>query len=403
MSAEPNNLAPLADDTRIWATTRRKILLVEDNPMDALLLRQMLAQVPHQPFEVECATTLAAGLQRLAAGGIQLVLLDLSLPDSQGLETCARTCAAAPHLPIVVLTGTEDEALSIEAVRHGAQDYLFKPRADAYWLERALRYALERKRSERKLRDFAAKLEQSNRALQDFAFVASHDLQAPLEKVRAFASRLEEECAGGLSERGQDYLRRLCNATTRMQQLIEGLLAYSRVNTQAHPFTALDLDVLAREVVGDLEARIEQHGGRVEVSPLGPLEGDPTQLRQLLQNLIGNGLKFHRPGVAPLVKVRGRRVEGTSGGAFGGSASRFELTVEDNGIGFDEKYLGRLFVMFQRLHRPEQYEGTGIGLAVCRRIVERHGGSITARSQPGCGAAFLVTLPVQQVRRETSL
>ena len=382
---------------------RRMVLLVEDTATDALMLRAMLAKVPGQPFGVEWVETLGAGLQRLAAGGIHLLLLDLSLPDSQGLDTVDRACAAAPQLPIVVLTGSDDEALSNEAVRRGAQDFLFKPKADPYWLERALRYAIERKSSEVKLRAFATKLEQSNRDLQEFAFIASHDLQAPLEKVLIFGQRLEEECGAVINDKGRDFLQRLCNATRRMQQLVQGLLTYSRVNTQAQPFAQVDLTAIARDVVGDLEARLEQGGGHVEVGPLGMLEGDPTQLRQLLQNLIGNALKFHRPGVAPVVKVRSRLLEGSSPGAASGGGPRCEIIVEDNGTGFDEKYLGRLFVMFQRLHRPEQYEGTGIGLAVCRRIVERHGGSIVAHSQPGQGASFTVTLPLRQKRTETLL
>lgn len=403
MPPERDATTPTAAGTPAPPKPRRKALLVEDNPMDALMLKAMLAKAPGQPFELEEAGTLAAGLQRLAAGGIHLVLLDLSLPDSQGLDTVDRACAAAPQLPIVVLTGSDDEALSNEAVRRGAQDFLFKPKADSYWLERAMRYAIERKSSEVKLRAFAAKLEQSNRDLQEFAFIASHDLQAPLERALIFAQRLEEECGGALSEKGRDFLQRLSNSTRRMQQLVQGLLTYSRVNTQAQPFSEVDLTVIALEVVGDLETRLEQGGGQVEVGPLGTLEGDPTQLRQLLQNLIGNGLKFHRPGVPPVVKVRSRRLEGSFSGATGGGGPRSEISVEDNGTGFDEKYLGRLFVMFQRLHRPEQYEGTGIGLAVCRRIVERHGGSITAHSQPGQGATFIVTLPLRQRRTETIL
>jgi signal transduction histidine kinase len=183
-------------------------------------------------------------------------------------------------------------------------------------------------------------------------------------------------------------------AAGRMRSLINDLLTFSRVETKAQPFRPVDLGRVAREVLSDLEGRIEQTGARVEVDGLPTVEAEPTQMRQLLQNLIGNALKFHRPGEPPVVQVHGRPALAPEGEGDAADPTLCRIAVQDNGIGFDEKYLDRIFGVFQRLHGRGEYEGTGMGLAICRKIVDRHGGSITARSAPGHGATFLVTLPL---------
>ncbi len=245
----------------------------------------------------------------------------------------------------------------------------------------------DRKRAEAQLHETMLKLERNNRELQDFAYVASHDLQEPLRKIRAFGDRLQARAGSGLDETGRDYLKRMQVAATRMQTLIEDLLTFSRVTTKAQPFTQADLNPIVRDVLTDLEIRVEQTGAQVEVGQLPSLDADPVQMRQVLQNLIGNALKFHKPETKPVVKIWGEANNG-----------QCHLYVSDNGIGFDEKYLDRIFTPFQRLHGRGEYEGTGIGLAVVRKIVERHSGDVTANSRPGEGATFIVTLPVHQVK-----
>ncbi len=260
---------------------------------------------------------------------------------------------------------------------------------------------IERKRAEENLRAYAARLNRSNRDLQDFAYVASHDLQEPLRKVRTFADRLDAKYGEVLGKQGRDYLERMEGAAARMQDLIDDLLTLSRVTTRAQPFTPVDLNEVAQDVVSDLEASIDQSGGRVEVSGLPTVEADRLQMRQLLQNLIGNAVKFHREKETPVVKVYGRLSQKRGGELSGGPAEGgvCQIIVEDNGIGFDEKYLERIFVPFQRLHGRAVYEGTGMGLAICRKVVERHDGDITARSAPGRGATFIVTLPFKKSER----
>jgi signal transduction histidine kinase len=251
---------------------------------------------------------------------------------------------------------------------------------------------------ERRVLERTEELARSNAELQQFAYVASHDLQEPLRKVQTFGDMLTSKCGAALDEEGRDYLRRMQNAAGRMQALIHDLLSFARIASQAKPFVRVDLALVAQEVVSDLETRIESAGGRVDIGELPNIDGDPLQMHQLLQNLIGNGLKFHRQDAPPVVTVRSR----TARPADGAVRQRFpsglacEITVQDNGIGFEEQYLDRIFAPFQRLHGRVEYEGTGMGLAICRKIVERHGGTITARSAPGRGATFIVTVPLQQ-------
>lgn len=234
-------------------------------------------------------------------------------------------------------------------------------------------------------------LERSNQELQDFAYVASHDLQEPLRKIQAFGNLLEDEFGTVLADNdgdGKDYLDRMRSAASRMSTLIEDLLAFSRVTTKANPIDEVDLTTVAHEVAGDLEVRIKESDATVTINELPTIRADAMQMRQLLQNLIGNALKFARPNVPPNVTVTAVAVQ-----PEGATMKYWQLTVADNGIGFDEKYIDKIFAVFQRLHGKEAYQGTGIGLAICRKIAERHDGTITATSQLGVGSTFIVTLP----------
>jgi PAS domain S-box-containing protein len=253
--------------------------------------------------------------------------------------------------------------------------------------------------SEEKLRQSATQLERSNHELQDFAYVASHDLQEPLRKIVVFGERLKDKKIDDLGPEARDYLERMQKAAARMQTLINDLLTFSRVTTKARPFTPVNLAEVAADVVNDLEGRIEQVKGRVEiVGTLPVIDAEALQMRQLLQNLMGNALKFRRPEEPPVVKVAAEIVSGP-----GTPPQQLcKLTVSDNGIGFDEKYLDRIFNVFQRLHTRNEYEGTGMGLAITRKIVLYHGGEITAKSTLGQGATFIVTLPVSHPKQVTN-
>lgn len=241
-------------------------------------------------------------------------------------------------------------------------------------------------------------LARSNAELQQFASIASHDLQEPLRKIQAFGDRLKTKCNEALTEQGRDYLERMQNAAGRMQTLIDDLLMLSRITTKAQPFVPVDLAQVIQEVLSDLEVRIDETKGQVKVASLPTIEADSLQMRQLLQNLIGNALKFHPKTEPPKVRIYSQLLNDEEQPPTGNSITptHCQIVVEDNGIGFDEKYLDRIFNVFQRLQGRSEYEGTGMGLAICRKIAERHGGSLTAESTPGQGATFIVTLPIKQ-------
>ncbi len=251
-----------------------------------------------------------------------------------------------------------------------------------------------------KLAATAERLERSNRELQDFAYVASHDLQEPLRKLQAFGSRLDTRYADNLPPDGRDYLDRMQSAAGRMSTLIEDLLTFSRVTSRANDFSAVDLVQIVRDVLSDLELAVEESGATVDIAPLPSIDADPTQMRQLFQNLVSNALKFRREDQTPVITVTSELVETPDDLPNGEPGSYCRITVCDNGIGFDEKYLEKIFTVFQRLHGQTAYPGSGIGLAVCRKIVERHHGVITARSSPGEGAAFVITLPLHLANRD---
>jgi signal transduction histidine kinase len=243
--------------------------------------------------------------------------------------------------------------------------------------------ALERSNDE--LERQARELVRSNTELDQFASIASHDLQEPLRKVRTFTERISETEAENLSERGADYLRRANASAERMQTLIEDLLRFSRVSTQGRPFSPVDLAKVVEDVLDDLSEQVTRTGARVEVSGLPTINADPPQMRQLMQNLISNAIKFRREDVAPVVRVESRVESGW-----------VTMTVADNGIGFDPQYSRRIFRVFERLHGRGTYPGTGIGLALCRKIAERHGGTVVANGVPGEGSTFTVTMQTER-------
>jgi signal transduction histidine kinase len=234
------------------------------------------------------------------------------------------------------------------------------------------------------LRD-AAELSRSNAELEQFASIASHDLQEPLRKVQTFAAQLTATEHERLSEEGQDFLRRMSDAAGRMRSLIDDLLMFSRVSTKGRPFVPVELGEVVSQVLVDLELSIEESGAQVKIGRLPAVQADPVQMRQLLQNLIGNALKFRRDGVVPELDVSAELDDHVA-----------ELTVRDNGIGFDAQYSTRIFRAFERLNGARAFPGTGMGLALCRKIVERHHGTIDAEGEPGHGATFTVRLPLEQ-------
>lgn len=248
-----------------------------------------------------------------------------------------------------------------------------------------------------KMVEYTHKLERSNRELVDFAYVASHDLQEPLRKIEAFGDRLVRKYLNILPEEGQMFVNRMQSAASRMRQLINDLLSYSRVTTAAAPFSKVALKDVLAGVLSDLQIRIEETNATVEIGDLPVIEADAMQMRQLFQNLIGNALKFRKKDVDPVVTISAEIVEHHSLPVPGPAVN---IAIADNGIGFEQQFKEQIFVIFQRLHSRTEYEGTGIGLATCRKIVERHMGLVDAIGRPGEGSTFVITLPVSQSHKE---
>jgi chemotaxis family two-component system sensor kinase Cph1 len=312
-----------------------------------------------------------------------------ALLQSGSLQTCALRLLSKKGQPFDALLESipkQDAEGNVVSIRTALMDISERKRMEDEL--RKSREELEVRVQERtaELESYTRELQKSNKALQEFASIASHDMQEPLRKVVSFGKLLKQSYADSLGIEGKDFLDRMVNATERMQALLTSLLHYSRITTRAEPFRSVDLAATVREVLSDLEVWIEKDGGEVRVCDLPTVEADPIQMRQLFQNLIGNALKFHKEGEKPHIEVRGT--------SLGNGIT--EIVVTDNGIGFDDKYLGKIFMPFQRLHGRNAYGGTGMGLAICKKIVDRHDGTITARSIPGRGSVFTFTLPSKQ-------
>lgn len=255
----------------------------------------------------------------------------------------------------------------------------------------------DRHHAQHQLLEMNQMLAESNRDLEDFAYVASHDLQEPLRKIIAFSGRLSDKAGPELSDKNLDYLNRISSAAGRMQSLIDDLLEVSRVTTAGSALVPVDLETVLAEVVSDLEIAIERAGATVAIqAPLPTVPADETQMRQLFQNLIGNALKFRSEGVSPVVTIDVSELKKDDLPPLLRplSSTFVRISVSDNGIGFDDQHAEKIFTIFQRLHGRTDYEGSGIGLSVCKKIVDRHGGDITAQSEPGNGATFDVILPL---------
>jgi signal transduction histidine kinase len=361
-------------------------------------------------FELDCASQGKEGLAKVldavkAGRPYALAFVDIRMPPGwDGIETVQRIWAEYPSLQVVICTAYSDYSWDniTKTLGHSDQLLILKKPFDTIEVMQ-LALALTEKwnlthRAQAHIEEVEKQVAEQTRDLQEFAYGVSHDLQEPLRKVMTFGDRLRDKCGEQLGEIGNDYLNRMQDATKRMSVLINDLLALSRVTTRGKPPVKLDLNTLVSEVLSDLEVLVEKTQGKVEIGNLPTVDADPTQMRQLFQNLIGNALKFRKKDVAPLISIHAERAVQTNEFADDGedSCPRWHIKIQDNGIGFDEKYRDKIFEVFQRLHGRGEYEGSGIGLSLVRKIVARHGGSISAHSKPGEGATFLITLPEKQ-------
>jgi signal transduction histidine kinase len=409
-----------------------KLLLVDDREDNLLTMETILAQEGYHFVKAHSGKQALKIL--LKEQDFTLILMDVKMPDLNGFETAEMIYERdrLRHIPIIFITAynySEDKVY--QGYKTGAVDYIYKPInpqllkakvgvfADLYKKNHQLlmqeqkltsinksleKEIKERKVSEEKVKELNKKLvenihtlEIANSELARFAYVASHDLQEPLRKIRAFGDLLIGKYHSVVDKNGQYYIERMQNASERMQTLIKDILSYSRLSGTHEPLSPVSLNRIIDELLGDLEIRIGESEALVHVSPLPELVVNPGQVRQLFQNLISNSLKFIRPGVRPEITISHEIVKASTlpyGNKVNADVDYCNIYVKDNGIGFEERYAEQIFTLFKRLNDNTHYEGTGIGLAICKKIVEQHKGFITAKSKINEGSLFIISLPL---------
>lgn len=410
------------------------ILIVDDRKENIIPLRKILEL--HQ-LPVDEADSGEEALKKILKSDYSLIIMDVQMPGMDGFEVVESLAGSSrtKDIPVIFLSAISKEKKYItKGYERGGVEYLTKPvdpdllilkvktflkiynqqrelkevrdllskeievRKAAQEEQRLANENLEQKVAERtnELLSKNEELERINHELQQFTWVVSHDLKEPLRKIVIFSKFIQERYLGS-DEKAVDYIKRMVSSAGRMTNLINDLLDYSRLSAQA-PLKSTDLNVIISQVVADLEYVIEEKNASITVGQMPVVDAVAGQMRQLFQNLIGNALKFSKPDVLPLISIDCERIAWKAIDAPREESGGFyRMTVQDNGIGFDETYLDKIFVIFQSLHHRDRFDGTGIGLAIAKKIVDRHEGLLWARSTPGEGACFIIVLPVTQL------
>jgi len=366
------------------------VLLVDDDAGDRQLVKLALARSSNQvKFDLAVAETLSEGIDRLSNEKYDIVLLDLGLPDSSGMNTVEKARDASPGVPIVVLTGLADEDRALEAIKLGAEDYLVKGKPLEYALIRIIRYTIQRKRAEQNLAKLVKKLEDINRELNDFASIVSHDLKAPLRGIKTLADWIMADNGDRLTDEGKEQMGLLVKRVDRMHNLIEAVLMYSRVGREKEKKVPVNLNELVPEV---REMIAPPPHIKVTVDDQLPtLVCEHTRIMQVFQNLLSNAVKY-------MDKPEGDiRVGCQDDGEF------WKFSVSDNGPGIEERHFDKIFQMFQTLAPRDSYESTGVGLTLVKKIVLMYGGRVWVESQVGAGSTFFFTLPKQMEAEDAKL
>jgi light-regulated signal transduction histidine kinase (bacteriophytochrome) len=369
-----------------------KILIAEDESSSALILRRTLEKYGHTVAVARDGTEAWAALNRDV---FPVAILDWMMPGIDGPTLCERIReqGRSSYIYVILLTSRNAKADRLQGLYSGADDFLEKPLGRGELMARleiaqrilAMQEDLQRRAAEvavlnNHLQHQNAQMQSLNAELEQFATIACHDLQEPLRKIQLFASRLVNHFSESSGSNEAVIVHSIFSTAARMKALISELFDLTQIDRTERRFVDVDLAKISQEVVKDLEIRLEETNGHVVIGDLPTVQGDPIQLRQLIQNLVSNGLKFRRPSAPPVVTISASPLQ------------ELKIIVSDNGIGFEEQYLTRMFEPFQRLHSRAEYEGTGMGLAICKKIVDRHYGTITAHSAPGQGATFEVDL-----------
>jgi light-regulated signal transduction histidine kinase (bacteriophytochrome) len=407
-----------------------KILIVDDREDNLLSIETILEP---DGYKLIKATSGRQALKILLnEHDFAMIMMDVKMPNLNGFETASLIYEREKlkHIPIIFITANNygDENM-YKGYKAGAVDYIYKPinpdvlRAKvsvlielykkniqliaqekklvainkSLELEVQERMASEEKVKQlnRQLLENIASLESANKDLDRFAFMASHDLQEPLRKIRTFSDRLFVRYKESLDDDGKANLIRIQKAAERMQNLITDILTFSKISSEKIEFMTSDLNKIVSEVITEMDEEVRAKAAKIQVSNLPVLQVNPGLIKPLFQNLIGNALKYCKKDTVPLINIKAdvglkHLTKGTE------TRNYCRIFIEDNGIGFDQRYAEEIFGMFKRLHRSSEFEGTGIGLALCKKIVEQHNGFISARSKVGEGSTFIISLPLQE-------
>ncbi|GJL62021.1 MAG: hypothetical protein NPIRA04_06750 [Nitrospirales bacterium] len=358
------------------------VLIIDDCQEDREILQRYLRKSVQQAFRILETDSSAEGWELCQNEHPDCVLLDYQIPDADGLEFIAllNQRENAPSIPVLMLTGHGDETVASEALKNGAADYLVKGKITAESIVRAVTSAIEKTELIRKTEQQHMEIERSQYELEQFTHRASHDLQAPVRRIITFLELLQKDSEGHLSDRSQDYIARSLKSAYHMRRLIKDLLDYSLLGGASKPFVSVNLNDIVQEALTQLEQPIQETQASIIVEPLPTMMGNGLFLQQLFQNLIGNALKF-RSEKLPHIDI-----------SVGDVGTKWQVAVRDNGVGIPREASQKIFDVFQRLDNGLKADGMGIGLALCKKVVEMHGGDIWVDSVEQGGSQFIFTL-----------
>ena len=363
--------------------SKKEILVVDDTPDNVRLLSAMLTQ---QSYEVRKALNGARAIASSKAEAPDLILLDIKMPGMNGYEVCEalKQDAQTKEIPVIFISALDDVLDKVRAFEVGGVDYISKPFQEAEVLAR-IKNQLDLRELQSQLEAQNQELARSNQALEEFAHIVSHDLQQPLQSITGYAKIIALQYPKSLDVTTNEYLTRITDAGNRMKHLISDLLSYARIGKEDEALTVVDCNTVLTQALSNLEIALQESQAALNHPELPTLLGNETQLVQLFQNLIGNAIKFARPEVTPEININVSPIENTA----------WLFVIHDNGIGIPADSLDEVFKSFRRLHVGDQYPGTGIGLATCKKIIDYHGGAIWVESKPNVGTSFYFKLPAQ--------
>jgi signal transduction histidine kinase len=369
------------------AVVKLRVLMVEDDPADVDLVLRALrsAGLESDRDVVQNEEDFTAKVRK---NGYDIILADHSLPSWDGMATLEVLRREGLDIPVILVTGSLGELKAVECIKEGAADYVLKDHLPH--LPASVRRAVQDKKMREEHRQAQEELARSNRDLEQFAYVASHDLQEPLRMVANYTQLLAERYQGKLDANADKYIHYAVDGALRMQILVQDLLAFSRIGRQGREMISTDCTRVLEMALKNLQAAIHEAGAVVVQGPLPEVMADGSQLLQLFQNLVGNAIKF-RGTPPPEIRVAAEK-----------EGREWVFSVADNGIGVAPEHREIVFAIFKRLHTREEYPGSGIGLAICKKIVEQHGGRIWVESEPGKGSCFRFTLPIREKKGEYS-